>query len=65
MKITINPDKEYVQKIRNLLKISNNYCPCKVKRTQENICMCKEFREQETSGWCHCKLYYKEIEPGD
>lgn len=65
MKITINPDREHVDKIRGLLRKSGNYCPCNLKKNDDTRCMCKEFREQETTGWCHCKLYYKEIEPGD
>ena len=59
MKITLNPDKEIVQTIREGLKKTGGYCPCRRERTEANKCMCKEFREQD-SGLCHCGLYYKE-----
>ena len=60
MKIRENPDKEVVKEIREKLKESNGYCPCKLLHTEENKCMCKEFREQTEPGYCHCGLYYKE-----
>ena len=60
MKIRENPDKEVVKEIREKLKDSNGYCPCKLLHTEENKCMCKEFREQTEPGYCHCGLYYKE-----
>ena len=65
MRITVNPDKDYVEKIRTLLRKGDNYCPCKPQKTSDNKCMCKEFSEQKTSGWCHCGLYYKQIEETD
>jgi ferredoxin-thioredoxin reductase catalytic subunit len=58
MKITVNPDKEHVQKIRQQLKENNNYCPCSLIQNEDTKCMCKEFREME-EGMCHCQLYVK------
>lgn len=58
-KIKTNPDKEFVNDIRNQLKANNNYCPCRLQKTPDTKCMCREFREQE-EGWCHCGLYFKE-----
>ena len=64
MKITINPDTDTVQRVRNGLKMKEGYCPCRIQRIEENICMCKEFRDQiadpDFEGFCHCMLYYKE-----
>ncbi len=57
--IKLSEDIELVQEIRKKLKENDNYCPCKVDRTEENKCMCKEFREQK-KGECHCGLYVKE-----
>ena len=61
--ITLNPDKEVVQAIREGLKKTGGYCPCRVERIPENKCMCQEFREQiadpDFEGFCHCMLYYK------
>ena len=64
MKITLNPDQEVVQMIREGLKRTGGYCPCRAQRTEDTRCMCKEFRDQiddpEYEGFCHCRLYYKE-----
>lgn len=57
--IKITQDKELENAIRKALKDNNGYCPCRVQKTEDTKCMCKEFREQ-TSGECHCGLYYKE-----
>ncbi len=63
MKITINEDKEIADAVREGLKRTGGYCPCRRERTEENKCMCREFREQiadpEFEGFCHCLLYYK------
>ncbi|MBQ2152544.1 MAG: ferredoxin thioredoxin reductase catalytic beta chain [Clostridia bacterium] len=63
MPITLNPDKEVVNRIKEGLKKKNGYCPCRIQMTEENKCMCKEFREQiadpDFEGFCHCGLYYK------
>ena len=59
MKIVLNDDKEVVDIIREGLKQTGGYCPCKIERTQENKCICKEFLEQKTTGLCHCGLYNK------
>lgn len=58
-KIRVNDDAELVAEIRQGLKESGGYCPCRVQKIPENKCMCKEFREQE-SGECHCGLFIKE-----
>lgn len=63
MKISLNPNKEIVNAIREGLKRKGGYCPCRVLKTEEFKCMCKEFREQiddpNFEGYCHCKLFYK------
>ena len=67
MAIRLNEDKEMVQTIRDGLKRTGGYCPCRLERTEENKCICKEFREQMADpaykGYCHCMLYYKEKDP--
>ena len=64
MAIRLNEDKEMVQAIREGLKRTGGYCPCRLERTEENKCMCKVFREQiadpDYHGYSHCMLYYKE-----
>ena len=66
MKIKLNPDEKIVNIIKEGLKKSGGYCPCRRERTEENKCMCKEFKEQiadpEFEGYCHCMLYYKSKE---
>ena len=45
-KITLNPDAEVVETVKEGLKRTGGYCPCRLERTEENKCMCKEFRDQ-------------------
>ena len=67
MKITLNPDQEVVNTVREGLRQTGGYCPCRLERTEETKCMCREFKEQVDDpayeGFCHCMLYYKS--PGD
>ena len=64
MKIRLNENKEIVDAIKEGLKRTGGYCPCKIERTEDFKCMCREFKEQvadpEFEGYCHCMLYYKE-----
>ena len=64
MAVRLNDDKEMVQMIKDGLKRTGGYCPCRLERTEENKCICKEFREQiadpEFKGFCHCMLYIKD-----
>ncbi len=64
MPIKLNPDKNTVERLRNVMKQNGGYCPCRLQKTPENKCMCKEFRDQiadpDFTGYCHCQLYYKE-----
>ncbi len=66
MKITLNPDAAVVASIKEGLKKTGGYCPCRLQRTEENKCICQEFREQmndpDFEGFCHCMLYYKSKE---
>lgn len=63
MKITLNPDEKIVAALKKSLEEKGGYCPCRLKKIEDNKCMCKEFREQiadpNFEGYCHCKLYYK------
>ena len=64
LKITLNEDKEIVRVVKEGLKKTGGYCPCRRERTEDFKCMCKEFKEQVADpnfeGFCHCMLYYKE-----
>ena len=64
MAVRLNDDKEMVQMVKDGLKRTGGYCPCRLERTEENKCICKEFREQiadpNYKGFCHCMLYYKD-----
>ncbi len=64
MKIILNSNEEVVNTVKEGLKMTGGYCPCRRERTEENKCMCLEFREQikdpDFEGYCHCMLYYKE-----
>lgn len=63
MKITENPDKATADYVKEGLKRTGGYCPCRIERSDKNKCMCEEFREQikdpDFEGFCHCMLYYK------
>ena len=63
MAVKIHPDKEVVRLVKEGLKRTGGYCPCRTARTDDWKCMCKEFREQikdkNFEGFCHCMLYYK------
>lgn len=63
MKITLNPDEEIVRLVKEGLKRTGGYCPCRVEKKEEYRCMCEEFKAQladpDFEGYCHCMLYYK------
>lgn len=64
MKIRLNEDEEIVKSVKEGLKRTGGFCPCRLERTPENKCMCEEFKRQiadeNFEGYCHCMLYYKE-----
>ncbi len=66
MSVTLNPDEKIVAQIREGLKRTGGYCPCRLEHIEDNKCMCKEFREQikdpKFEGFCHCMLYYKSLD---
>ena len=49
MKVRLNEDKAVVARVKEGLKRTGGYCPCRLARTEENF-----------EGYCHCMLYYKE-----
>ena len=63
-KIRLNEDPEIVRTVREGLKRTGGYCPCRLERTEATKCICEEFRKQmeapDFEGYCHCMLYYKE-----
>lgn len=62
--VRLNENKEMVKTIKEGLKRTGGYCPCRLERTDDNKCICKEFRQQiadpSFKGFCHCLLYYKD-----
>ena len=66
MNVTLNPDAEIVRIVREGLRQTGGYCPCRRERSEETRCMCREFRAQladpDFEGFCHCMLYYKSRE---
>ena len=61
--VKLNPDEKVVAAVREGLKRTGGYCPCRRQRTEDYKCICKEFCEQiadpDFEGFCHCMLYYK------
>lgn len=62
MKIKLSNNKELVAEIKNKLKESGGYCPCRLAQSEDTKCPCREFREQAEPGECHCGLYIKEAD---
>ena len=64
MAVRLNEDQEMVRTIKEGLKRTGGYCPCRMERSEDNRCICKEFRAQmedpQFHGYCHCMLYYKD-----
>ena len=64
MKIRLNTNEEVVKSVKDGLKRTGGYCPCRLEHTEENKCMCEEFKAQikdpDFEGYCQCLLYYKE-----
>ena len=63
MKITLNPDETIVKAVKEGLRRTGGYCPCRLERKPEYKCICDEFKAQmadpDFEGYCHCMLYYK------
>ena len=63
MVIRLNENEKIVAVVKEGLKRTGGYCPCRREKSDDNKCMCKEFREQikdpSFEGYCHCMLYYK------
>lgn len=63
MKIVYNENEEIVKTVKEGLKRTGGYCPCRRERTPDTKCMCKEFKDQiadeNFEGYCHCLLYKK------
>ena len=63
MKIRLNENSDIVRTVKEGLKRTGGYCPCRLERSEDTKCMCKEFKEQiadpDFEGYCHCMLYYK------
>lgn len=63
MAVKLNDNTEVVARVKEGLKRTGGYCPCRIKRTNDEKCICKEFRDQiadpNFEGFCHCMLYYK------
>ncbi|MDD6880393.1 MAG: ferredoxin-thioredoxin reductase catalytic domain-containing protein [Firmicutes bacterium] len=66
MAVRLNDNKEIVETIKEGLKQSGGYCPCRLEKTDDTKCICSEFKEQIADptfeGYCHCMLYYKTID---
>ena len=62
-KVTLNENKEIVERVKAGLEKKGGYCPCRLQKNEDTKCICKEFREQiadpDFEGYCHCRLYYK------
>ncbi len=63
MAVRLNDNEAVVKTVKEGLKRTGGYCPCRTARTEEYKCMCDEFKKQiadkEFEGYCHCMLYYK------
>jgi ferredoxin-thioredoxin reductase catalytic subunit len=53
----LNRKENHVKIIVEGLKNKEQFCPCKLQKTDENLCPCDEFIK---TGVCHCGLWVKE-----
>ena len=66
LSFAVQPDENRFELIVNALVRNKNlhgeyYCPCKLKRTQENICPCGRMEDEvRESGKCHCGLFIRD-----
>ena len=63
-KVRLNENADVVQVVKEGMKRTGGYCPCRLERTEATKCMCEEFKAQiadpNYEGYCHCLLYYTE-----
>ena len=61
--VRLNEDAEVVATVKEGLKHTGGYCPCRLERSEATKCICEEFKAQmadpDFEGYCHCYLYYK------
>ena len=62
-KVRLNENEAVVAHVREGLKRTGGYCPCRLDIKPEYKCICEQFKAQiadpEFEGYCHCMLYYK------
>lgn len=63
MAVRLNENEDIVKVVKEGLKRTGGYCPCRRERLEEYKCICDEFKQQiadeNFEGYCHCMLYYK------
>ena len=45
-KVRLNEDREVVATVKEGLKRTGGYCPCRLERKPEYKCICEEFKAQ-------------------
>ena len=64
MAVRLNENEEIVKTIKEGLKRTGGYCPCRLERTDDTKCVCTEFKNQKKNplftGYYHYMLYYKD-----
>ena len=45
-KVRLNENQDVVNTVREGLKRTGGYCPCRLERTEAYKCMCEEFKQQ-------------------
>lgn len=63
MKVRLNEDRQVVDAIREGLKRTGGYCPCRLARTEENRCMCKEFKDRSLENLKHQFYICSQLHP--
>ena len=58
--VSLNPDSSMVQRLRAAMEKNGGYCPCRLQHTPETLCPCLD---PAFSGFCHCRLYFKDKQP--
>lgn len=52
-------DVSEFNRISELVKENDGYCPCLIAKNEDTKCPCKEFRKSTIAGKCRCGRFFK------
>jgi hypothetical protein len=54
-----NPQEDIYQEVSQAVAANEGHCCCAVKKEDSTKCICSSFKAQDTSGFCHCRRFFK------